>query len=285
MALDEVLIGDNVRVTATLRYTNEDGELVAFDPDSVTVTIKDSDDNFILDENNTPIDEMPAEYLGDDIYSKDFVINKTGLHTVIFTVEFSDAPSIQVVQKLYASSITETYKPTVTLRDDEIIAFGTEIAPLYIDPESIQIIFPDATLLEIGEIIYNYSLEVKSLLKLDDTVSGSSLIFTVLEYIKAATACELSRTYSYGSDDEVAIRLGDFSIQNRTIPKSTVSRDNASSWCQIAAALRKEMLAVKSRGVVIQPKGLPTEKSPTPLGQENVISRDPIPSRKFKRYE
>lgn len=291
MALDEVLIGDNVRVTVTLRYTNEDGELVAFDPQYVRVTIRDAEDNVVVNDDD-------AEELGDDVYGYDFTVASVGLHNVVFNVIFPVDPvtgianSIQVVQKLYASSITERYKPTITLRSDENVSFASEIWPLYIDPESLLPLFPDASLLEIGEIIYNYSLEVKSLLKLDDNVSGSSLIFAVLEYIKAATACELSRTYAYGGDDDVSIRLGDFSIQNRSFPRSSISRDNATTWCQIAAVLRKEMLAVKSRAVVMQPKSLPAEyryksvdKELYPYGQENISSNDPMPSRRLKRHD
>lgn len=285
MALDEVLIGDNVRVTATLRYTNEDGELVAFDPSSVLVTIKNAGDV-------TVVDNDPADYLIDDIYYYDFTIATVGLHTVTFNVNFLSSPSIQITQKIYASSITEKYKPTVTLKNDETIQFASEISPIYIDPEALLSIFPDATLLEIGELIYHYSLEVKTLLKLDDQISGSSLIFTVLEYIRAAVACELSRSYAHGGDDEVSVRLGDFSIQNRSIPRNSISRDNASTWCQIAAALRKEVLAVRSRGVVIQPKNLPADyryksvdKELYPYGQENMSSNDPMPSRRIRRYD
>lgn len=285
MALDEVLIGDNVRVTATLRYTNEDNELVAFDPSDVTVTIKDSNNNIL-------VNNEEATYLVDDVWYYDFTISIVGLHTVIFSVNFDDSPSIQITQKIYASSITEKYKPTVTLKTDETITFASEISPLYIDPESLLSIFPDASLLEIGEFIYNYSLEVKALLRLNDQTSGSSLIFNVLEYIRAATACELSRTYAYGGDDEVSIRLGDFSIQNRNVPRNSLSRDNASTWCQIAATLRKEMLALKARGVVMQPKNLPADyryksvdKEVYPYGQENMTSSDPMPSRRLRGYD
>lgn len=285
MALDEVLVGDNVRVTATLRYTNEDGELVAFDPDTVTVTIRDAD-------NNVLVNGALATYLVDDVYYYDFTITEVGLHTIVFSVNFDNSPSIQITQKIYASSITEKYKPTITLRNDETIAFASEISPLYVDPEALLSIFPDASLLEIGEIIYNYSLEVKSLFKLDDQISASSLVFNILEYIRAATACELSRTYAYGGDDEVSIRLGDFSIQNRNIPRNSLSRDNASTWCQIAASLRKEILALKARGVVIQPKNLPadyryksTDKEIYPYGQENLSSNDPMPSRRLRSHD
>ena len=73
-----------------------------------------------------------------------------------------------------------------------------DVDPLYLDPEALLSYFPDASLLEIGEIIYNYSTEVKAIYNLLNTEDGSGLSFTVLEYIKAATACELSRTYGLG---------------------------------------------------------------------------------------
>jgi len=141
---------------------------------------------------------------------------------------------------------------------DEVIAFAPDIQPLYVDPEELIPYFPDAPLLEIGEFIHVYSQEIKEIFSLLDTDDGSSLSFTALEYIKAATACELSRVYGGGGDDELSVRLGDLSITNRNLPRSTLTRANATTWCQIAATLRKEILAQKVSARAIQPKGLPT---------------------------
>ena len=82
--------------------------------------------------------------------------------------------------------------------------------------------------------------------------------FTAIEYIKASSACELSRTYGFGGDDELSLKLGDLSVTNKSMPRASVNRGNATTWCQIAASLRKELLAsqVSMRGV--QPKGLPS---------------------------
>jgi hypothetical protein len=170
-----------------------------------------------------------------------------------------------------------------------------------LDPESLLAYFPDASLLEIGEIIYNYSTEVKAIYNLLDAEDGSNLSFTVLEYIKAATACELSRTYGLGGDDEMSLTLGDLSITNKSIPRNRVTRDNATTWCQIAAALRKEMLAAKVGPRGFQPKNLPglsmydsklTDKIVYPSGRElydpngtTNINDDPMPKRGFRSYD
>jgi hypothetical protein len=54
--------------------------------------------------------------------------------------------------------------------------------------------------------------------------------------------------------------LADLSITNRTNPRQSVNRGNAVTWCQIAAALRKEVAASRTGMRAVIPKGLPSEK-------------------------
>jgi hypothetical protein len=159
------------------------------------------------------------------------------------------------------------------LSADEVIAFGADITPLYVDPETIQSIFPDATKLEIAELIHNFSHEIDSIIGVKSTTADPMALiesygiapYSVVEYIKAATCCDLTRVYGFGGDDELSIQLADLQITNRNTPRNNVTRSNATTWCQIASALRKELLSkrVGIRGV--QPKGIPQRKV-TPSG-------------------
>ncbi len=185
---------------------------------------------------------------------------------------------------------------------------------MYLDPESIQSFFPDASLLEIGEIVHGFSHEVNLIYDIDFTdldpmftieKSGAST-FTVLEYIKAATCCELSRTYGFGGDDELSLQLSDFKITNRSLPRQSVNRGNATTWCQIAAALRKEIISFRVGPMAMRPKGLPGIYMGTAgatvdpatgaliyLSDRELYGRarkatskdDPMPDRNLKKYD
>jgi hypothetical protein len=141
---------------------------------------------------------------------------------------------------------------------EETIYFAPDIEPIYLDPEQLLPYFPDASMLEVGEFIYTYSTEIKGIYKLLDTEDGSNIPFVALEYIRAATCCELTRVYGNGGDDELSVSLGDLSITNKSLPRTTLSRANATTWCQIAAMLRKEMLTTRVGIRAVQPKGIPS---------------------------
>ena len=254
-----VLVNDTIRITVKfVDINNVTGEQTEVDPVSVSVTIKDSD--------NTTIITASATKQAFAIWYYDFSPTSADTYTINFNGVLSSGKTIPVSQQLYVSTPTEEYKPTITLRADETISFGPDISPLYVDPEEIQRIFPEATQLEIGELIHAFSHEINSIFGIDLEAEIDPLIiikqsgsseFAVADYIKASTACELSRTYGYGGDDELSVQLADLTITNKSIPRTNVTRANATSWCQIAAALRKELLAkrVSVRGIL--PKGLP----------------------------
>lgn len=104
----------------------------------------------------------------------------------------------------------------------------------------------------------------------------------------------------------MSVKLGDFSITNRSIPRSSINRGNATTWCQIAAVLRKEMLASKTVMKGVQPKNLPsygTRTSGKMIDPENGLvvhlsdrelygpgskvppSDDPMPKRGLRSYD
>jgi len=245
-----IYVNDTIRFRVKFVDVDASGNEVPVEPVSVLFTLLNSSNVVLL--SLVPTALTPSEYY------YDYTPTSAGNYKVTFAGVLIGNKTINVNQQVYVSTPEQDYKPTVFLREDEVIAFAPDVEPLYVDPEELLPYFPDAPLIEIGEYVHLYSVEVKSILNLLDTEDGSSLNTTALEYIKAGTACELSRVYGGGGDDELSVRLGDLSITNRNLPRNTLSRANATTWCQIAAVLRKELLAQKVGIRAIQPKGLPT---------------------------
>ncbi len=294
-----VLVNDTVRIKVKfIDYNSTTGEEESVSPVSVNVLIEDS--------NNETVASTSATSLTSSEYYYDFTPTESGQYSIKFTGLISGGEQIIVNQNLYVSDPDEEFKPTVTLRENETISFSADVSPIYLDPEELLSIFPDASLLEIGELIHNYSNEIKEMFDIEDSNTSPELPFTVLEYIKASAACELSRTYGFGGDDELSVQLGDFQITNRSAPRSVATRSNATTWCQIAASLRREILAKKVylKGVV--PKGLPNKtvitsgRSLDPQtgsliylsdrelygpGKKRVDQDDPMPDRGLRQYD
>jgi hypothetical protein len=294
MSISPIMVNDTVRLK--VRFVDVDpqtNEQTVIFPISVSLTIDNSSGTEII--NTTPTSLSQSEYY------YDFTPEEAGEYTIRFVGVLSSGTYITVNQQIYVSTPTSDFKPTVTLGSDEIIQFASEVTPLYLDPEELLPFFPDATLIEIGELLHHYSLEVKQIYAIPDSNDlNPGLNFTYLEYIKAAAACELSRTYGYGGEDELSVKLGDLSITNRSLPRTGVNRGNATTWCQLAAALRKEILAMKVSMKGVQPKGLPSHFTPTTgksidpetglvvhlndrdllgPGRKNTIVDDPMPKR------
>jgi hypothetical protein len=245
-----ILVNDTVRLKVKFIDVDTEGNQIEVAPVSVLMSIKNSDNQTVISTNPTALNIYEYYY--------DYTPTTAGTYRVFFTGILQNNTTINVNQQIYVSTPTEDYKPTVFLREDEIIAFAADIEPLYLDPEQLLPYFPDASLLEIGEFVHNYSIEIKNIFKLLATEDGTNIPFTAFEYIRAATCCELTRVYGNGGDDELSVRLGDLSITNKNLPRNTLSRANATTWCQIAAMLRKEMLTSKVGIKAVQPKGLPT---------------------------
>lgn len=245
-----ILVNDTVRLKVKFIDVDTEGNQIEVAPATVLMSIRNSNDQIIISTNPTALNVYEYYY--------DYTPTTAGTYRVFFTGILENNTTINVNQQIYVSTPTEDYKPTVFLREDEIISFAADIEPLYLDPELLLPYFPDASLLEIGEFIYSYSIEIKNIFKLLETEDGTNIPFTAFEYIRAATCCELTRVYGNGGDDELSVRLGDLSITNKNLPRNTLSRANATTWCQIAAMLRKEMLTSKVGMKAVQPKGLPT---------------------------
>lgn len=124
-----------------------------------------------------------------------------------------------------------------------IFSSGTTIE-LPIDPEELLLLFPDAPYVEVLELIQYYTLEV------DELNDDDELTVVAVEYIKAAVACALSRLYDpsglAGGVGDAVFRLGDLSVERRSSGqgggRASINRTNAQTWCELAAALREELL-------------------------------------------
>jgi len=244
---EAIYVNDTVRIKVKFSDFDSNGNSVDLEPVSVAVDIFKSDETQVVD--------SVASSLSSSLFYYDFTPTSADTYSIKFSGLLDNGSTVIVQQTLYVSSSTVEYKPTQTLGTDETIVFAPDVEPLYIDPDEILPYFPDATLLEIGEMVHIYSQEVKKLYKLRDDQDVSELPIIVYDYIKAAVACDLTRTYGFGGDDEVSISLGDLSINNRNVPRNTVTRDNASTWCQIATALRKELISAKVGPRAMSPKG------------------------------
>ena len=303
-----VLVNDTVKITVKFI----DGNQQEVSPTDVLVTIVDSQGTSVA---------APSV---NEASSSEYYINFSPTYAEKYTISFvgliDNGPDAVASQILYVSDPDEEYKPTVTLREDEVISFGADISPLYIDPDEILLIFPDSSRLEIAEIVHGFSHEVNSIFGIKPDTSDPMAVlegygiapFSVYQYIRASTACELTRIYGYGGDDELSVELADLKITNRNTPRSNITRSNATTWCQVSAALRKEIVTkrVGIRGV--QPKGLPKFKGYSPSGSldpetgalifindtntygsrdmsrpglPSIQGDDPIPDRGIKRYD
>lgn len=296
---NSVLVNDTVRIKVKFFDTDPStGGQIEVTPTLVTVEIENL--------NSTIVVQATASQLTNSEYYYDFTPLLADQYLVTFNGLLQDASQIIVKQVLYVSDPDSEYKPSVTLKSDETITFAADLSPLYIDPEEILSYFPDASLLEVGELIYHYSLELKEIFNYLDSEDGSSLSFTSMEYIKASVCCELSRTYGFGGDDELSIKLADLSITNRSNPRNSVNRGNATTWCQIAAALRKEIVTAKVGMRSVSPKGLPSKKVATAgknvdpqtgaiiylsdrelygPGKKATPVDDPMPTRELRKYD
>lgn len=138
-----------------------------------------------------------------------------------------------------------------TLETQQFITFGGDVSPVCLDPDELVGFFPEANYLEITEALRNATVDLQYLLKITD--ESCPLDPTVDEYIKAAAACALSKVHGHGTlsgpgGDTTNVHLGDFEVQK--VPSSTsvatsrskILPENALTWCELAGALRLEIM-------------------------------------------
>jgi hypothetical protein len=299
MTTSSVLVNDTVRIKVKFIDINAStGEQILVSPVSVLVTITKFDGTLLTS-------TVPTALTSSEYYY-DFTPTVADTYKIRFVGSMSNGTQITVNQQLYVSTSSDEYKPTITLKAEEIMTFAPDVTPLYLSPEEILPLFPEASLIEIGELIHFHSLEVESIYGIKSTYQAEKLAYAAIEYIKAAVACDLSRMYNYGGDDDVSVTLADLTVTARNFPRTLTSRGNAVTWCQIAAALRQEMLAMKTGPRGIQPKGLPSSEISNPgrftdpdtyrdvwltdrdlygASRRSALKTDPMPDRGIRGYD
>lgn len=296
--MSTILVNDTVRLKVKFIDVDVNGNQIQVAPTGVSITITNSANQIVVSAEPTALTQYDFYY--------DYTPTSAGAYKISFIGVLENNTTINVNQQIYVSTPTEDYRPTIFLMQEETIVFAPDIEPIYLDPEQLLSYFPDTSLLEIGEYVYTYSSEIKGIYNFLDTEDGTNIPFIALEYIRAATCCELTRVYGNGGDDEQSISLGDLSITNKSLPRTSLSRSNATTWCQIAAMLRKEMLATKVGIKAVQPKGLPrmptigagrnmdpftglsVDYTPRDLYGPTAINapdENPIPERGIRKYD
>lgn len=236
---NSINVGDLIRVKVVFRrWSNESEEYgppESVDDDSVLIDIRLNGELITFAEplyaSRFPYDDgEPVQY-----YYYDWEPTETGQFQLEFTGSFDGSPT-QVVEVFTVGSDSPF---GLSLMEDQEIIFLGEISPLYVDPETILLHYPDSNAAEVAEYIHRYSVEVDRLLGYP-----SELPFVAYEYIQAAVLCSLGKVYDFamGGGEASSISLGDLRISNQSYPKNTINRANASNWCELAAALRDELI-------------------------------------------
>jgi hypothetical protein len=203
----------------------------------------------VLDPNNVVVVGFPVTYPGDvertitGHYNYTWIPDNDipdGIYTAHWTGIIDGEE-----EKGYETFRVQTSSPTTAnLGEQFILNFVTELSPLYVDPEDLQIYFPEVPLSEIAVEIYYASLYVEPYL-----VDGQPTDL-IREYVEAAAACALSRNYdtsgNYGmGGNEESVTLGDLSVKSSSGSSSrggaAITRGNAATWCELAMVLRKEL--------------------------------------------
>jgi hypothetical protein len=136
--------------------------------------------------------------------------------------------------------------------DFELVFSSGSESRLFLDVSEFTSLFPDASEMEIYELIHMYSTEMAELL---DIGPGDEVPLDVQEYVKAAVACALTRLYNLSglggtAGMDVSFQLGDLQVSRRsstgTNGRGSVTRATAQGWCELAAVLREELLRTRT---------------------------------------
>lgn len=135
---------------------------------------------------------------------------------------------------------------TVMDEDEVAVALGVDyeinyvsvLEPAFVDPDEILAIFPDAEPTAVFESIHRASLEVQYWVP---KATAENLSPLLRQYIIAAVACDLSQRYGFGGADAYSITLGDLSVTDSQSSGFKGGRGTATTWCEIASALRTEV--------------------------------------------
>lgn len=230
--MSTVELNDTKRIRGTFYVwdDNENGDQIE-DPTIVVYNVYQDSSSGTLLETGTPTKEA------DGIYYYDWTPTVVGTYVITLVGTFTDESTDVISGTFYVETVPDSEGTPLLV--DEVITFAGEIEPLCLDPEELKSAFPDATDLEIAEALWIASIDVNNMLSVAEGSCPTNPL--ALEHIKVSAACALSKTYGDGDGNEQGITLGDFSAQYRSYPKAHVNRGNATTWCELAAAIRKEL--------------------------------------------
>jgi len=255
-------VNDTLRIRAKF-YTWDDveDENVTEDPVTVVFTITDNEaasPGVIV--NTTPTRSSQG------VYYYDWTPSAEGSYTVTFVGAFDDGSVDIVSEDFEVLGVGEEAADSESLLSDETFSFAGVITPLCVSPDELLVSFPDALEVDIAEAIWRASEEINGVLDIEAGTCSTNL--SVLEYIKAAAACDLSRTFGTGIGNESEVTLGDLTVKYSGGGGGNVNRATASTWCEIAAALRKEIILVLTQSKTFV---------------KGSAYQNPIPIRKLRR--
>jgi hypothetical protein len=158
--------------------------------------------------------------------------------------------------------------------DFEIVFSSGTTARLFIDPAELVSMFPEAAPIEIFDFVRMYSLEMQEMFqfKPDDAIP-----LDVQEYVRAATACALTRLGVGGMANEQSVQLGDLQVStSRGRATQPITRLTASTWCELAGALREELTRSQmGAGIRAVVKG---SNFPNPMPSRRIRRKDHMPT-------
>ena len=228
-------INQEIRFNAFF-YSDDD----TFDATPPTAASPDSVLFEILDELNSVIVSDDALVDGDNYYYI-YAPESSGTYTFRFTASFTDSSDLVVEDDF---NVEEESATPSFLESNYTITFATNFDPLYLDVDELTSYFPELTSIQIAEAIHIASQKVKSMFSLSDTGVPEDYM---IEYIKAAAGCALSRLddsyFGPNAYSNTGFTLGDFSIKDSTgsMAKANINTANAITWCELAFALEREM--------------------------------------------
>lgn len=231
-----VTLGESVKITVTFNDWNENsGTGNPVDPDIVTGTVKDL--------NFTPLLDFNPTNLEPGVYQYTWTPNALGKYYIEFVGSYAIDGTTDTVRQLYevVALAQQGVTTTVNLGEDQYLNFMHELGGIYVDPDEIRSLYPDASPIEINEFLYIYSQQV------NDLLGGAELSTTAYEYIKAATACALSKVYDLGAADVAITTLGDLQVTNQSGSGRSINLSTATSWCELAPVLWEELKRTQNR--------------------------------------
>ena len=282
-----VNIGDTIRVKVAFRSWDVElgdyGPPAEVDNNEVFVTVSLNGSEILgfagMAIRSPALPEEPAdpeEPLEDpedvQFYYYDFTTQEAGTYNLEFVAYINGAQSTITEQVIVGQVVLHD----LTLMEDQEFVFMSDFQPLLVDPEEVHRLFPEASLLEVAEYIYKYSVEVQRILG-----TLENLPFIAYEYIQASVLCMLGKVYDFDfGGDGLSYSLGDLSVSRQTYGSQSGSGQNPASWCELAAMLKEQLM----RGEAGMKAVVTGTKYPNPMPQRHIKSQHKTAARKPRGF-